>query len=190
MSFKYNFLRTNLLLFLSMFVFIFVFRYFPHPPNFTPVLALTLYASMYFGLRSSPFVIMAFALSDFFIGFHHLLIFTWGSLALISIIGIFSKRFFFRLSLLFLSSIIFFVCTNFGVWLFSEFYTKDLDGLLQCYVLAIPFFTNTIISTFVFGMLFEISIMSKNKIRSLIYKWFLFLTNLMCVCNYIVNWGV
>jgi hypothetical protein len=39
-------------------------------------------------------------------------------------------------------------------------------------------------------MLFEISIMSKNKITSLLYKWFLFLTYLICVCNYIVNWGV
>ena len=113
---------------------------------------------------------MAFALSDYFLGFHQLLIFTWGSLAIISVIGMFGKSFLSRLSLLVLSSIIFFVCSNFGVWLFSEFYTKDLEGLLQCYVLAIPFFTNTIISTFVFGMLFEISIMSKNKIRSLIYK--------------------
>ena len=78
-------------------------RIIPHPPNFTPVLALTLYASMHFGLRASPFVIMAFALSDFFIGFHHLLIFTWGSLALISIIGMFGKSFLSRLSLLFLS---------------------------------------------------------------------------------------
>ena len=170
MSFKYNNLTTNLFLFLSAFVFIIVFRYLPHPPNFTPVLALTLYASMYFGLRVSPFVIMAFAFSAFFIGFHHLLIFTWGSLALISIIGMFGKSFLSRLSLLFLSSIIFFVCSNFGVWLFSEFYTKGFDGLLQCYILAIPFFTNTLISTFIFGMLFEISIMSKNKIMTLLHK--------------------
>ena len=170
MSFKYNNLRTNLLLFLSAFVFILVFRYFPHPPNFTPVLALTLYTSMYFGLRSSPFVIMAFALSDFFIGLHQLLIFTWGSLAFISVIGMFGKSFLSRFSLLFLSSIVFFVCSNFGVWLFSEFYSKDFDGLLQCYILAIPFFTNTLISTFIFGMLFEISIFSKNKLTSLIYK--------------------
>ncbi len=170
MSFKYSNLGTNLLLFLSSFVFILVFRYLPHPPNFTPVLAVTLYASMYFGLRASPFVIMAFALSDLFIGFHHLLIFTWGSLALISIIGMYGKSFLSRLSLLFLSSIIFFVCSNFGVWLFAEFYTKNFDGLLQCYVLAIPFFTNTLISTFIFGMLFEISIMSKNKIMALLYK--------------------
>ena len=170
MSFKYNNLRTNLLLFLSAFVFILVFRYFPHPPNFTPVLALTLYTSMYFGLRSSPFVIMAFALSDFFIGLHQLLIFTWGSLAFISVIGMFGKSFLSRFSLLFLSSIVFFVCSNFGVWLFSEFYSKDFDGLLQCYILAIPFFTNTLISTFIFGMLFEISIFSKNKLTPLIYK--------------------
>ena len=170
MSYKYNNLGTNFSLFLSMFAFILVFRYFPHPPNFTPVLALTLYSSIYFGLRSSPFVILAFAVSDYFLGFHQLLIFTWGSLAIISVISMFGKSFFSRLALLFLSSIIFFMCSNFGVWVFSEFYTKDLEGLLQCYVLAIPFFTNTIISTIVFGMLFEIVIMSKNKVRSLLYK--------------------
>ena len=170
MNYKYNNLGTNFILFLSMFVFILVFRYIPHPPNFTPVLALTLYTSIYFGLRSSPFVILAFAFSDYFLGFHQLLIFTWGSLAIISVSGMFGKSFFSRLALLFLSSIIFFMCSNFGVWVFSEFYTKDLEGLLQCYVLAIPFFTNTIISTIVFGMLFEIVIMSKNKVRSLLYK--------------------
>tara|TARA_A100000164_G_scaffold349110_1_gene351809 strand:- start:51 stop:392 length:342 start_codon:yes stop_codon:yes gene_type:complete len=113
---------------------------------------------------------MAFALSDFFIGFHQLLIFTWGSLAFISVIGMFGKSFLSRFSLLFLSSIVFFVCSNFGVWLFSEFYSKDFDGLLQCYILAIPFFTNTLISTFIFGMIFEISIFSKNKLTPLIYK--------------------
>ena len=170
MNYKYNNLGTNFILFLSMFVFILVFRYIPHPPNFTPVLALTLYTSIYFGLRSSPFVILAFAFSDYFLGFHQLLIFTWGSLAIISVIGMFGKNFLSRLALLFLSSIIFFMCSNFGVWVFSEFYTKDLEGLLQCYVLAIPFFTNTIISTIVFGMLFEIVIMSKNKVSSLLYK--------------------
>ena len=131
MGYRYNNLGTNFLLFLSMVVFILVFRYFPHPPNFTPVLALTLYTSIYFGLRSSPFVILAFAFSDYFLGFHQLLIFTWGSLAVISVIGIYGKSFLSRLSLLFLSSIIFFVCSNFGVWLFSEFYSKDFDGLFQ-----------------------------------------------------------
>jgi hypothetical protein len=170
MNYKYNNLGTNFILFLSMFVFILVFRYIPHPPNFTPVLALTLYTAIYFGLRSSPFVILAFAFSDYFLGFHQLLIFTWGSLAIISVIGMFGKSFLSRLALLFLSSIIFFICSNFGVWVFSEFYTKDLEGLLQCFVLAIPFFTNTIISTITFGMLFEIVIMSKNKVRSLLYK--------------------
>ena len=95
-----------------MVVFILVFRYFPHPPNFTPVLALTLYTSIYFGLRSSPFVILAFAFSDYFLGFHQLLIFTWGSLAIIGVIGMYGKSFLFRLSLLLLSSIIFFMCSN------------------------------------------------------------------------------
>ncbi len=34
----------------------------------------------------------------------------------------------------------FFVVTNFGTWLVVPLYAKTLSGLIQCYVMAIPFF--------------------------------------------------
>jgi len=42
------------------------------------------------------------------------------------------------------SSVLFFVVTNFGMWLFSGFYPRTLLGLETCYIAAIPFFQNTL----------------------------------------------
>src|SRR5690606_21921883 len=41
-------------------------------------------------------------------------------------------------------SIAFFVLSNFAVWAFSGMYSHDLAGLTQCYVLALPFFQNSL----------------------------------------------
>ena len=46
--------------------------------------------------------------------------------------------------------LIFFIVTNFSVWLGDNLYPLNLNGLIQCYVMAIPFFHNTLISTFIF----------------------------------------
>ncbi|WP_205995665.1 DUF6580 family putative transport protein [Pseudolabrys sp. FHR47] len=42
-------------------------------------------------------------------------------------------------------SVAFFVLSNFAVWAFSGMYSHDIAGLTQCYVLALPFFQNTLI---------------------------------------------
>jgi hypothetical protein len=42
------------------------------------------------------------------------------------------------------ASILFFVLTNFGMWLFGGFYPRTMEGLVACYVAAIPFFQNTV----------------------------------------------
>mgnify|MGYP000566038492 FL=1 len=45
--------------------------------------------------------------------------------------------------------------TNFSVWLSGGLYPLTIDGLLECYIMAIPFFHNTLISTLLFlGILF------------------------------------
>ncbi len=52
-----------------------------------------------------------------------------------------------------LSSTLFFLVTNFGVWLIG--YPHTLAGLISCYTLAIPFFGNTILGDMAFtGALF------------------------------------
>ena len=166
---NYDF-KTKIYLFIGTVIFVSLFRYLPHPPNFTPVIALTFYSAVFFGLPSSVFVILAFAISDIFIGLHNLLFFTWGGLALISLLSKISSNFFSRMMLLVLSSIIFFIVSNFGVWLLSNFYPKNFDGLFKCYLLAIPFFSNTFVSTLIFGLLFEIFKMGKIKIRMFDHK--------------------
>ena len=52
-----------------------------------------------------------------------------------------------------IGSLFFFIVSNFGVWLLGEMYIKNLNGLFTCYFLALPFFTNTLISTLFFSYL-------------------------------------
>lgn len=40
-------------------------------------------------------------------------------------------------------SLVFFITSNFVAWLSLDMYTKDFHGLIQAYVLAIPFFRGT-----------------------------------------------
>ena len=142
------------------FLTIMFFRYIPHLPNFTPVLALTFYGTIIFGRYSIVFIVLAFALSDVFIGFHNQLFWTWGSLFLIGFISFYFKSFLGRLIGIFISSLMFFLLTNLGVFL-SGYYGYDLESLVLCYVSAIPFFTNTILSTFIYTFLIEFFIFSK-----------------------------
>ena len=44
------------------------------------------------------------------------------------------------------SAVLFFVVSNFGTWVFGATYPKTWAGLAECYVMAIPFFRNTLIS--------------------------------------------
>lgn len=49
-----------------------------------------------------------------------------------------------------ISALIFFVLTNFHVWIFSGLYSRDVGGLVDCYIAAIPFFRATLVSTIFF----------------------------------------
>ena len=64
------------------------------------------------------------------------------------------------------SSIAFFVITNFGVWAISGMYEKNFSGLVQSYFMAIPFFHNTLISTFLylFVLKFLFEFANRNKL--------------------------
>jgi hypothetical protein len=126
-------------------------RFIPHPPNFTSLLALSFYIPALIGTRYIPALIISFIITDFFIGFHSLALFTWGS---VIVIGLGSKFFissiFTRISGALLGACLFFIITNFGVWSLGS-YGYTFEGLLICYTLAIPFFVHTIISTFIFS---------------------------------------
>ena len=135
-------------------------RLIPHPWNFTPILAVGIFSGFYFKnfILSLFIVVLSMFIGDLFLGFHGTMVFTYISLALAVVIGLFIKHFKFTeiLFSVLASSVCFFIITNFGAWLTLEMYEKNFAGLLQSYVLAIPFFHNTLISTFLYLILLKL----------------------------------
>ena len=151
-------------IFLGIFVALAASRFVPHPPNFTSLIALSFYVPALLGLRFLPAVVLSFVLTDIFIGYHNMLFFTWGS---VIIVGLTSKYFVSsllkRLGGALSGACLFFLITNFGVWTVGS-YGYNLEGLLASYVLALPFFGYTFISTLIFSVLIEtVYKFSKNK---------------------------
>jgi len=95
-----------------------------------------------------PLVIMF--LSDLFIGFDSLQmrIFVYGSFLITVLIGRLLKNNLSYKNIIlasFASSTIFFIVTNFAVWAFTPLYLKNIDGLFNCFIMALPFFRNTLL---------------------------------------------
>ena len=135
-----------------------VMRLVPHPPNFSPVGAMALFSGAYFGRRALAFVapIGALVLSDLVLGFYSGMATVYSATALIVLIGWFALNRVspIRIGLAALaSSTLFFIITNFGMWLFSGFYPRTLAGLETCYVAAIPFFHNSIAGDLFYAVL-------------------------------------
>ena len=137
-------------------------RLIPHPPNFTPIIAVAIMSGCFFKNINLSFLalIVAMLVSDLFIGFYENVIFVYASLLLITFIfyKISNKISFKNLFIYgFAGSLIFFIVSNFGVWalgspgVYDIAYEKNLNGLMQCYILAIPFFGNTFLSTLIFA---------------------------------------
>ena len=131
-------------------------RLIPHPPNFTPIIAAAviscyLFKNIYFSviiLSSSMF------LSDLIIGLYDNFVYVYFCLFLVIFVqSKISKKITFKnlYTHCLIASLIFFITSNFIVWLTSSLYEKSLSGLIYCYYLALPFFTNTIISTIFFS---------------------------------------
>ena len=124
-------------------------RLVPHPPNFSPIDAMALFGGAYLGRRGIAFVapLAALLLSDLVLGFYHGMATVYATVALIVVIGwwVSSRRTPLRIGAAAIaSSIVFFVITNVGMWLFSGIYPVTYAGLAACFTAAIPFFQNTV----------------------------------------------
>lgn len=125
-------------------------RLLPHPGNFTPIGALGLFAGAYLHDRRVWAVpLAALLLGDVFIGFYDpvVMAFVYVGFALSAVIGrilLRHKRTPVRIGAAVLASAsVFFIVSNFGCWA-TGMYPHTLDGLVRCYVAALPFFGNTL----------------------------------------------
>tara|TARA_Y100000590_G_scaffold126542_1_gene144726 strand:- start:70 stop:576 length:507 start_codon:yes stop_codon:yes gene_type:complete len=129
-------------------------RIFPHPPNFTPILALAIFGGAYFPNKIAALTlpVIAMFLSDLILGFHSQMYVVYGTIVILSFLGnIIKTKNIKNLAISGLvGSLFFFIITNFSVWISGSLYPLTFDGLIQCYIMAIPFFHNTLISTLLF----------------------------------------
>ena len=133
-------------------------RLIPHPMNFTPLIALALFSTAVFKNRSLAIAIplVALVISDLVIGMHSLSLLIYFSFALIGFMSIGLNRenkISVKTTLISgtFGAFVFFMISNLGVWATSGMYAKTFEGLTQCYVAALPFFHNTLSSTFLYS---------------------------------------
>lgn len=133
---------------LALIVLALLTRLLPHPPNVAPITAIALFGGNRFANNWLAYLLplLCMGISDLFLGFSSISIFVYLSFILISYIGVNSKTI--SNKVIFGSSLSFFLITNFGVFLLG--YPQTIEGLVSCYVLALPFFINTIIGDFIF----------------------------------------
>ena len=140
---------------LAIIIFGILARLIPHPPNFSPVTAIALFSGLNLKNKKFAFLIpiLILFISDLFIGISVINIFVYSGFLLVVQLG--SKIRSIRFLNIILASLIFFIISNFGVWIIG--YPKTIDGLILCYTMAIPFFGYSLAGDLFFGYLLKFS---------------------------------
>ncbi len=129
-------------------------RLVPHLSQFTAILAVAFFAGLYLrGWQAVAVPLSLMIISDLIIGFHDTMFYTYGAMILISGLGLWlksHKSFATVLGGSVASAVIFFVVTNLGAW--PTLYPMTVDGLRECFVMAIPFFRSTLVSTVAYSL--------------------------------------
>ena len=150
---------------LGIFFTLAISRFLPHPPNFTALIALSFYIPALMGRKYIFAIIFSYFITDLYIGIHSTTLFTWGSVLIIGLLSEkFKKTLILRLSGALTGAVIFFIFTNFGVWVLGS-YGYTFAGLLNSYTLAIPFFTYSLLSTLAFSIIIEIFYLMNKLIK-------------------------
>ena len=125
-------------------------RLVPHPYNFAPMTAVALFGGAHFSKKAAAFLVplAAMLIGDVVLGFHITMPFVYASFAVTVALGFWVRqsRSVGRIAMATgISSALFFIVTNFGVWAFQSLYPKTVAGLGACYVAALPFLQQTIL---------------------------------------------
>jgi hypothetical protein len=130
-------------------------RLVPHPWNFTPIMAIGLFAGSQ-SRRTSTGVfatLLALVLSDVVLGFYPGFWYVYGAALIPVLLGRLIPR---RsgageiAAAAVASSFSFFLITNFMVWATDHLYPHTIAGLSACYLAGIPFYRNQVLGDAVY----------------------------------------
>ena len=128
-------------------------RLLPHPPNFAPITGIALFAAHRFQHKVFAYILPLACLfiTDLVLGLSWINIAVYSAFIGITWMGTKSQRV--NAKTVLFSSVFFFLWTNLAIWFLH--YPKNIEGMIQCFTLAIPFFTNTLLGDlFYTGVLF------------------------------------
>lgn len=170
------------------------FRTFWHlGPNIEFVTTASLLAGIYLGgVWALVVPLVSLVVSDTILGNSNIFLFTWSAYFIIGLTAMFSGKKIGKNKLFggtvfgVGASLWFFAWTNFGVWFLDSWgmYPKTLSGLIQAYIMGIPFLKNNLIGNAIF---IPVSLTIIEKARNCIFvkklfnnlkKYFLFNKNL------------
>ena len=144
---------------IGMIAFAALTRLLPHPPNFTAVTAMALFAGAQIADRRLALLVplAALFLTDLVLGLHVGMLLVYLCVAAVVAMGALTGPH--QLAKIagasVAGSVLFYLVTNLGVWALDGFYPLTLSGLAECYVAAIPFFQTALVGDLFFtAMLF------------------------------------
>jgi hypothetical protein len=158
-----RYLRLSLIV-IFLVVIAVVTRLSDHTPNVSPLTAVALTAGYFLPLPialATP--ILASVLADITLGFAGLL--TTASIYLSYVLAVLLGRYLrpilkplSGLGLALLAAVIFYLLTNFAVWLESGLYPRTAEGLLQSYYFALPFFRMSLLGDVAWSSVFFLAV--------------------------------
>ena len=124
-------------------------RLFPHPPNVAPITAVALFAGTHFSRKHWVILmpILAMLVTDVFLGFSMITPIVYLAFVGVTALGFVLKKM--NIGTVLLSSLLFFVVTNLGVWFL--YYPLTPEGLMTCFTLALPFFGYAVVGDLFFS---------------------------------------
>jgi hypothetical protein len=146
----------SLITFLAVVGLILLSRWIPHPANFTALIAMALFSGSFWANKSLRFVapLLAMIISDAVFGVYPGIEVNYLAVALCVLLApnleaslptILGRST--------LASVVFFVVSNLGVWMFAGLYPQTLEGLQSCFVMAIPFYPALLTSALFYSTL-------------------------------------
>ncbi len=152
--------KYKLLVGASLIGLIIVARLLPHLPNVAPVAAAALVAGAYLGRRwAIAIVLSGMFLSDIFVGFYHLTVMlsVYLTLAMIAWLAGYLEKYKTPTVVLTYSlgaSFVFYLITNFAVWVAADWYPKNAAGLWLAYEMGLPFLRYTFLGDLFYTIIF------------------------------------
>lgn len=169
----------NIVTVLSIIMSAVLLRLFPHVPNFAPISAMALFGGTYLGKKYSVIIVfITLLVSDYlllyihpfsgeFITFSHIYPLTtlfhastvsvYGSFLLTIGIGMWLRKYLSIQNIIVASissSLLFFLITNFNFFYATPLYPKTVSGILEAYIMGLPFLRATVFGDLFYNGLF------------------------------------